>query len=193
MELACHYQPASPLEVGGDFYDVFHLPDGRWAFFLGDVYGKGAAASALTSLCRYTLRAAAFHDADPAAVRAELNSALLDPDDARSRFCTAVFGLIEPDPASGQALVTLGTSGHRPACRLRGDGTVDAVRAAGEMLAGAFPDATFAAVRILLSQGTPLVLYTDARTGLSEVLGEEGLAAFLHRSRSEAPPRCSTA
>lgn len=65
LELASHYHPASSRDVGGDFYDVFPLPGDRWVFFLGDVCGHGAPAAALTSLTRYTLRAAAWHNSPP--------------------------------------------------------------------------------------------------------------------------------
>jgi sigma-B regulation protein RsbU (phosphoserine phosphatase) len=54
---------------------------------------KGAAAAALTSLARYTLRAAACHCPDnPSAVLAELNNTLLADPVADSRFCTALYG-----------------------------------------------------------------------------------------------------
>ncbi|MFH9345242.1 PP2C family protein-serine/threonine phosphatase [Streptomyces globisporus] len=62
LEPACHYKTASPQEVGGDFYDVFPVGGGRWAFFLGDVCGKGTEAASVTSLTRYTLRAAAVDE-----------------------------------------------------------------------------------------------------------------------------------
>ncbi|GAA3120666.1 SpoIIE family protein phosphatase [Streptomyces goshikiensis] len=65
METAAHYRTASPDRLGGDFYDVFPIDTTRFAFFLGDVCGKGPQAAAVTSLTRYTLRAAALHDPDP--------------------------------------------------------------------------------------------------------------------------------
>ncbi|MDT7579299.1 MAG: phosphoserine phosphatase RsbU/P, partial [Pseudonocardiales bacterium] len=73
LEVAAHYHVASSDEVGGDFYDMFRLDDGRWGLFIGDVCGKGAGAAVVTSLARYTLRAAAVHDPDPAAVLTALN------------------------------------------------------------------------------------------------------------------------
>ncbi len=60
MEAAAHYRTASPDRLGGDFYDLFPVDGKRFAFFLGDVCGKGPQAAALTSLTRYTLRAAAL-------------------------------------------------------------------------------------------------------------------------------------
>lgn len=62
LQAAAAYYTASPDEVGGDFYDLFPLDDRRWGLFIGDVCGKGVDAAALTSLTRYTLRAAAIYD-----------------------------------------------------------------------------------------------------------------------------------
>jgi sigma-B regulation protein RsbU (phosphoserine phosphatase) len=76
MEVAAYYHPASADEVGGDFYDLFPLTEDTWGFFLGDVSGKGAAAAVVTSLARYTLRAAAVHDPDPTIALATLNTVL---------------------------------------------------------------------------------------------------------------------
>lgn len=186
LELACHYQTASTREVGGDFYDVFHLGGDRWAFFLGDVCGKGAEAAAVTSLTRYTLRAAAQHTADPTAVLAELNAALLLDASVGTRFCTAIFGTLERDPAGGFR-VTLATGGHPPAYQLStASGNrvqVEAAQPKGGMLIGAIAEAKFASHTLHLAPGQALLLYTDglteARTADGTMLGDEGLCAFL--------------
>ncbi len=73
LDTAAYYHVASPDEVGGDFYDLFPLHGDRWGLFLGDVCGKGARAAAVTSLVRYTLRAAAAYDPDPGRALSALN------------------------------------------------------------------------------------------------------------------------
>ncbi|MGK5632622.1 PP2C family protein-serine/threonine phosphatase [Streptomyces sp. URMC 123] len=187
LELACHYATASPRDVGGDFYDVFPLGGGRWAFFLGDVCGKGAEAAAVTSLTRYTLRAAALLDASPTAVLEALNTALLLDPAIGTRYCTAVFGVLEPHEDGGFT-VTAATGGHPPLYHLRagdqpGRARVVAVRPKGGMLVGAFAEASFASVTFRLAPGEGLLLYTDglteARTGDGAMLGEAGLTGFL--------------
>ncbi|MEU1073573.1 MULTISPECIES: GAF domain-containing SpoIIE family protein phosphatase [unclassified Streptomyces] len=182
LELACHYATASPQEVGGDFYDVFPLDDKRWAFFLGDVCGKGPEAAVVTSLTRYTLRAAAQINPDPERVLTALNKALLLDPAVGTRFCTAIFGLLEPHEKQGFT-VTVATGGHPPAYHLRGPGAVEVVQAHGGMLIGAIAEARFASRSIHLAPGEGLLLYTDglteARTLGGGMLGEEGLAAFL--------------
>src|SRR5207247_9851031 len=55
VEVAARYQALGEgLEVGGDFYDVFPVAEGGWAFAIGDVCGKGADAAGLTGLARHT-------------------------------------------------------------------------------------------------------------------------------------------
>jgi sigma-B regulation protein RsbU (phosphoserine phosphatase) len=192
LALAAHYHPASPKQVSGDFYDIFALGDGRWAFFLGDVEGHGASAAALTSLIRYTLRAAALHFCEPTDGLAELNAALMrDPNE--KRFCTVLFGTLQPE-ADGEGFeITMATGGHLPALLIdAAEGTVDRVRSSGGMLVGAVADATFDACSLRLRPGQTLLLYTDgiveARPFGAESYGEEGLVAFLSDRTQLAGP-----
>lgn len=186
--LACHYHAASPRQVTGDFYDVFALDDERWSFFLGDVAGHGAVAATVASLSRYTLRAAALHNADPAEGLAELNTALL-MDPHQSRFCTVLFGTAQAHPEGGLD-ISLANGGHPASLLLRPstDGYTDAeeIDLTGGMLVGALEDASFTTRRIHLRPGETLLLYTDglieARPG-GQFFGEEGLAAFLRGRR----------
>ncbi|MFJ6699954.1 PP2C family protein-serine/threonine phosphatase [Streptomyces sp. NPDC091272] len=188
LELACHYQTDSPRDVGGDFYDVFPLGGQRWAFFLGDVCGKGAEAAVVTSLTRYTLREAAQHHEAPTDVLNALNSALLLDPSTGSRYCTCVFGTLHPAPGDGFT-VTVAMGGHPPAFHVRredGDAgglVVEGVRPPGGMLVGALEGARFASRTLHLAPGHGLLLYTDgltdARLPDGTMLGEEGVAAFL--------------
>lgn len=196
MELASHYQTASSRHVGGDFYDVFALDHRRWAFFVGDVCGKGAVAASVTSLIRYTLRAAALHQDDPEKVLEELNTALnLDPHHG-GRFCTAVFGILEP-AADGGFTVKVATGGHPPMMLLRAPrpgepARVESVEVYG-MLIGALPEAVFSSTTLHLAPGDGLLAYTDglieARPDGGGILGHEGLqqrlAAHVNRVSRE--------
>ncbi|OLZ45528.1 histidine kinase [Amycolatopsis coloradensis] len=181
MEVAAYYHPASADQVGGDFYDLFPLADDTWGFFLGDVSGKGAAAAAVTSLARYTLRAAAVRDPSPVAVLGTLNAVLnheyhgTDP-----RYCTVAYGSLVPDTRG--ATITLATGGHLPPVLIRADGTAELVETPGGMLVGALPDARFASTEIHLAPGDTLLLYSDglteARTHRRTRYSEEQLRDF---------------
>ncbi|GGS89105.1 hypothetical protein GCM10010156_54450 [Planobispora rosea] len=184
LRAAAAYHPFSADEVGGDFYDLFPLDGNRWGFFLGDVCGKGADAAALTSLVRYTLRAAAVYDPDPCTVLANLD-AVLHQEHAGSQgpppYCTAVFGVLEPD--GDGFTVTLAGGGHPPALAVRAAGGVETVHPEGGQLIGILRDPHFAQVGTRLNAGDALLLYTDglteARTGTGAMLDGEGLAAYL--------------
>ncbi|MYS86139.1 PP2C family protein-serine/threonine phosphatase [Embleya scabrispora] len=197
LEVAAYYHIASADRVGGDFYDLFPLADGRWAFFLGDVCGKGVAAAAVTSLVRYTLRAATVYDPDPVAVLRNLNTVLnheYQGDDPR--FCTVIFGLISPDPGSDgpgsgpltpDALgctIVLAAGGHPPALLLRADGGAEFRPTPGGQLVGVIPDAHFTTSTVRLEPGGTLLLYTDGLTearvpgSMADRFGEEALFDF---------------
>ncbi|MFD5629173.1 PP2C family protein-serine/threonine phosphatase [Streptomyces sp. NPDC127072] len=183
LHASAAYYPASADEIGGDFYDLFPLDDGRWAFFLGDVCGKGAEAAALTSLTRYTLRAAAIYDPDPCTALANLDAVLKGEHQGGSpRFCTAVFGVLDAAP-DGCFTVTLAGGGHPPTLAIRAGGTVEPVSTVGGQLIGLLSDPHFVQVSTHLAPGDALLLYTDglieARTADGSLLGEEGLARHL--------------
>ncbi|MEV1115111.1 SpoIIE family protein phosphatase [Actinosynnema sp. NPDC049800] len=181
VETATHYHHASPFEVGGDFYDLFPLADGRWAVFLGDVCGKGANAAVVTSLTRYTLRSAAVYDPDPVAVLTNLNTVLnQEVDTGYPRFCTVTFGVLTVE--EDRCTLTLAAGGHPPGLLLRADGTVEYAEMPGGQLIGILPDARVVTTTVHLAAGDTFVLYTDglieARTGPETRYGEEELLAF---------------
>jgi phosphoserine phosphatase RsbU/P len=171
LHAAAHYRIASADEVGGDFYDLFPLSSDRWGLFLGDVCGKGAQAATMTSLIRYTLRAAAVYDPDPRTVLSTLNAALHQEYRRDNRdFCTAIFGVLSPD-GNGFRL-TFANGGHPDPLLIRADGTASYQPAIPRgLLIGILPDAAYTATTLHLRPGDTLLLYTDgltdARTGLA--------------------------
>ncbi|MEW1613927.1 MULTISPECIES: SpoIIE family protein phosphatase [unclassified Streptomyces] len=195
LDVSAHYHLASVDEVGGDFYDLFPLAAGAWGLFLGDVCGKGAAAAAVTSLARYTLRAAAVYDPDPVSVLGNLNTVLnheyhgTDP-----RFCTVVFGLLTPDPDRPGFRIVLASGGHPPALLMRADGTADFLPTPGGQLIGVLPDAHIATTTVHLAPGDTLLLHTDGLTeahphaGGKERYGDDALLDF---GRALAPTTAS--
>jgi phosphoserine phosphatase RsbU/P len=182
LETAAYYHAATRDEVGGDFYDLFALARDRWGLFLGDVCGKGAAAAAVTSQIRYTLRAAAVYDPDPATVLGTLNTALRrDYERNGGRFCTAAFGVLTP--CAGGFDLSLASGGHPAPLLLRADGTADYQPVGGGPFLGVIDDAGFPATTTRLGAGDTFLLYTDglteARTGNGrERYGDHALEAF---------------
>ena len=118
MRLTAKYLPAQTgLKLGGDWYDVFAMPDGRVAFVIGDVVGHGIAAAAVMAEIRSSLRAYAVEGHGPVEVILRLDEmlrALAPPRSAtvamfaldieHERICAVSAGhlpglLLEPDGA----------------------------------------------------------------------------------------------
>lgn len=161
LELASHLRMAALRRIGGDFYEVIALPDGRWLFMTRDVCGKGAQAASLTALVRRTVRAEASHDPDPPAVLTALNQAVLStPVEERPGFCTLVIGLLEAlhdDSGAGEARgfrITVGGGGHPPVYVLRAGVAVEGSRPWRGMLVGALTEAAFSEKAFGLGPGT---------------------------------------
>ncbi|MDQ1705332.1 MAG: phosphoserine phosphatase RsbU/P [Frankiaceae bacterium] len=147
--------------VGGDFYDVFPLPAGRWGALIGDVVGHGARAATLAALARYTVRTLAVLQASPRRVLEGLNHMVLARDEPE-RFLSAVYLTIRQSARGVE--VRLARAGHPAPLLRRADGTVEVIEAPGGLL-GCLPDPAVKDVRLLLEPGDLLLLYTD---GVSE-------------------------
>ena len=193
LDASAHYHPASADDVGGDFYDLFPLTHDKWAFFIGDVSGKGAGAAAVTSLTRYTLRAAAVFDADPVAVLENLHAVLSQEfRDTVNQFATVIFGILTPN--DGGFGIELASAGHLPPLVLGADGGARYVDTIGGQPVGIPMEPKFAAVRIRLTPGDTLVLYTD---GLTEARIGDGAerydysGALLEFAAAQAPTTAS--
>ncbi|GAA4960123.1 hypothetical protein GCM10023205_24130 [Yinghuangia aomiensis] len=118
VEFDYRYLPGAPdFEVGGDWYDVFKLLDGRIAIVVGDVIGKGLTAAAGMGRVRAALRALAFTDPDPVAVLAGLDRLFTATEDDES-LTTLIYGVI--DPATG--VFDLADAGHLPVLIVSADG-----------------------------------------------------------------------
>lgn len=167
LDAAAHYQSPSAGEVGGDFYDLFPLSKDRYGFFLGDVCGKGVAAATLTSLTRYTLRAAAVNDSNPVGVLHTLDSVLKQDSSSDRGWCTVLYGSIVMRANTFE--IEIASGGHPPPLVLSADGGARYVPTEGGQAVGLFANPTFSSAGLVLSAGDTLVLYTDglteARTG----------------------------
>ncbi|MEY2463324.1 MAG: phosphoserine phosphatase RsbU/P [Acidimicrobiaceae bacterium] len=176
IELASAYRAAGEgNDVGGDFYDVFELADGRWALALGDVCGKGPEAAALTALARYTLRAAAMRSASPGAVLHLLNEAIQRQHP--ESFCTVAYAVLDAE----RRRLTLASGGHPDVLLVGSTGEVTALEAGGPLL-GPLPDWKGVERAVDLATGDVLVLYSDgvteARRG-QDFFGDERLSAVI--------------
>jgi serine phosphatase RsbU (regulator of sigma subunit) len=144
--------------VGGDFYDLYALEEGRWGLVVGDVSGKGIEAAATTALARHTTRAAALLGMGPSDVLRTLNRVMLS-EPLGERFCTIVHGVLEPSDEG--CAVTMSLGGHpRPLLLDRRAGSVRAVGTPGTAI-GVLPDPALSETRFTLRWGDVLLFFTD--------------------------------
>ena len=131
-ELFARVQPAR--EVSGDLYDFFPLPDGRLAFFLGDVSGKGMPAALFMIAVRTLIRHLAPAASGPAELLRRLNAALC-ADNPTNLYVTLAHGVY--DPADGGVVLALG--GHPAPLLRRADGRIETVAAKPGLMIGCAP------------------------------------------------------
>ena len=167
VQLGAAYRPAQEAsQIGGDFYDVTPVPDGRWAVSIGDVCGKGIGAAVLTGQVRQSLRTASMVTDDPTEALRIVNETLLRSDG--TTFVTALYGLLAVE--GSRVHITLGNGGHPPPLLLR-DGAVTVAQTHGTLI-GMLPNATFGELDLVLGPDDLLLLYTD---GVPEARGATGL------------------
>src|ERR671923_1520151 len=151
-QVAAHYRPAR--EVGGDFYDVIPLDDGRVGFVVGDVTDKGVPAALVMSATRSVLRASAQRLIDPGAVPERVNDHLC-PDMPEKMFVTCLYAVL--DPRSG--LFRFANAGHDLPYLKSPDGVVE-LRARGMPL-GLMPEMTYEENEAVLEPGDCVLLHSD--------------------------------
>ncbi len=171
VELCAAYRPAiGDLQIGGDWYDVFETADERLVITIGDVSGKGLAASLVMGHVRQSLRHAAYLDANPGAMLALADRALLAEDP--EKMVTAFVGVLDRG-----GVLEWASAGH-PCPMLRQPG-----RAVEELYAPGLPLGLRAGMtadvrRTILRPGALLVMYTDGlvESNRDYVAGAERLA-----------------
>jgi len=174
LDVSICYHPA--MWVGGDYCDAWSLPDGRVAFAIGDVCGKGLPAALVMSSLQAALRTASAFCSDPAELTGLVNRQMTQslPD---MLFITLFLGVF--DPATGR--LEFVNAGHLPPILCRPEG----VSRLGEPTNGpvGVHEGAFTGQAETIAPGTGLVVYTD---GISEaaapddtLFGIEGILGVL--------------
>lgn len=143
-------------EVGGDYFDVFPLPDGRVAILIADVSGKGLGAALLTTMLQGAFSGMTL-GVDPVTVFNHLNRFLCERASV-GRYATMFFGLLDPDGA----LEFVRASHPSPLLLRRGE--VSELYSGGSFPVGLIEEAYFTSTRIQLEPGDTLLLYSDGVT-----------------------------
>jgi serine phosphatase RsbU (regulator of sigma subunit) len=165
-------------QVGGDFYDVFVLPDRRLGLFIADVSDKGIPAALFMALTRTLVRAVVYDTESPAEALRRVNDLML-PDNKQEMFVTAVYGVLSLDTGEFR----YANAGHNPplvACRE--DGSIELLRRTGPAL-GVIDEYAIREETVHLEPGNCILLYTDGLTEAfspqDEPYGDERLCHLI--------------
>jgi serine phosphatase RsbU (regulator of sigma subunit) len=164
LQIAVRYRPAAVYQqVGGDWYDAFHQPDGATLLVIGDVVGHDVDAAAAMGQIRSILRGIAYDRPEsPAQVLSRVDGVLTGL--AIGTMATALIARLEqPTELTGSGLRTLrwSSAGHLPPLLVCPDGTVEVLDGPPERLLGADSTRPRTDHEVTLHPGDTVVFYTD--------------------------------
>ena len=176
LELAAAYRPAEQeVQVGGDWYDVLPLPDGRVAISTGDVAGQGLTSALVMGQLRTAVRAYALEGRSPAEAVTALDD-LVDRLPGAS-FATLFLGYLDV----GTGLLTWCSAGHPPPALLPDDGPAHWIEGEVTPPLGAGSGLPPSSTSTPVPAGARLVLYTDGLVEDRQGQLDDGMPALLRR------------
>lgn len=186
LDVAIFYETAN--QAGGDYYDFFPLPDGRWGILQADVSGHGAAAAVLMAVTHTIAHTYPEAPSSPAIFLAYMNERLATLYTSESKtFVTAFYGVYDP----AKRTLEYGRAGHEPGrIRRAAGGPIEVLDEVGSLPLGVEDDESYKSGRTDLAQGDLLIVYTDGITETRNSQGEmfrvEGVDAVLHQGAATA-------
>ena len=173
-DVAAFYQTSR--WAGGDYYDFFPLPDGKWGVLIADVSGHGTPAAVLMAVTHSLAHGFPGPHDPPSALLNKVNhqlSTLYTADN--EAFVTAFYGIYDPSTRR----LSYSSAGHNPP-RLRrcGESTVVSLDGARRLPLGLMTDEVYEDSTIELRPGDRLAIYTD---GITEAISTQGELFGTHR------------
>jgi sigma-B regulation protein RsbU (phosphoserine phosphatase) len=166
MDLAAYYQPSA--RAGGDYYDFFPLPEGKWGIFIADVSGHGTPAAVLMAVTHCIAHTHPGPPLQPAHVLEYLNYHLAARYTNNGNFVTAFYGIYDPETRR----LTYASAGHNPPRIKRcQDGSLLALDRVRGLPLGIRENGAYEEAVQQLQTGDQIIFYTD---GITEALNPEG-------------------
>lgn len=176
VDFAAHIDPAK--EAGGDLYDGFFMPDGRFFALVGDVSGKGVPAAVFMALAAMAVRTLARKVSDPGELLAQVNRLLCERNETM-QFVTACAVMF--DHHNGE--LTWANAGHPLAAVVSSAGDVTWLEGPRAAPLGVFEETVFLTQRHVLRTGETLLVYSDgvseAMNAKNELFGTDGIVRCL--------------
>ncbi len=183
LDLAAHYQTSR--WAGGDYYDIFALPDGRWGLLIADVSGHGTPAAVMMAVTHSIAHTYPGDPQRPGAMLDFINHHLASRYTSEiEAFVTAFYGIF--DPAS--RTLTYASAGHNPP-RLKRceDGSVMSLEDVGNLPLGVDVEMSYDEATHTLRPGDQIIFYTD---GITEAHGPDGRTMFGVERLDEVLENC---
>jgi len=172
--VAARYLPGTAaMDVGGDWFDTIPLADGRLAFVVGDVVGKGVQAASTMAQLRNGMRALTLDSADAGRIVTKLSRLLDGYTDAP--FATLAFVTVDPKTHETSVI----SAGHLPPLVLTPGGAPRMLEGGRGLPLGVEPDTTYEAWSTTLEPGSVIVLYTDGLVERRDRSLDEGLRLLV--------------
>lgn len=172
FEISGFSHPA--LMVGGDYFDVIPLADGRYVVAIADVSGKGVPAALLISAVRAAVQieVRGLKDDNLVEIIDRLNQ-MVCRDTSGNMFVTMVLGLLDPEPRSFRYV----NAGHVHPILFLPDGRTEILDTGGCFL-GIMPGMTFDQGSVTLPLGSTLIMYSD---GVTDMMNPQRDMFGMHR------------
>jgi sigma-B regulation protein RsbU (phosphoserine phosphatase) len=186
LDLAAFYQPSQ--RAGGDYYDFFPLPDGRWGIFIADVSGHGPPAAVLMAVTHCIAHTYPGPPIPPAGVLNYLNHQLATLyTQQNENFVTAFYGIYNP----ADRTLTYSRAGHNPPRLKRcSDGSLMALDGTNGFPLGIETDGVYSECMQQFLPGDQIIFYTDgvteAHNARGEMFGTERLDEVLENCSLQA-------
>ncbi|GAP14385.1 serine phosphatase RsbU, regulator of sigma subunit [Longilinea arvoryzae] len=154
-------------QVGGDFYDVFHLRHGKLGLVIADVSDKGLPAALYMTVTRTLIRAFMQNTSSPGRVLERVNNLLL-MDSQNGMFVTAVYAALDPD----RGILTCANAGHNRAWLWRAATNDLEQLPKGEIALGVLESVHYSDKNLEIFPGDCLLFFTDGLTECFSPTGE---------------------
>ena len=181
--LASFWRPAR--QVGGDFFDVFKLPNGELGMIIADVSDKGIPAALFMAVTRTLLRAVILEVSSPSEVLRRIND-LLIPENRQGMFVTIVYAVLSLETGK----LTYANAGHNPPFLFLSENQKTMSLNGTGMALGIVENNRIMQNVIQLQPGDSLLFYTDGITEAisqqDELYGEERLRITLRENHNSS-------
>jgi sigma-B regulation protein RsbU (phosphoserine phosphatase) len=186
LDVAVHYETSR--RAGGDYYDFFPLPNGRWGIFIADVTGHGTPAAVLMAITHAMAHNYPETPCPPSRLLARLNRQLAARyTNGSGKFVTAFYAIYDPK----ERKLTYSSAGHPPPRLKRcADGSLVTLEGRPGLPLGIVEDFAYEEAEYALEGGDQIIFYTDGITEAfnpaGELFGTERLDDVLNKCSATA-------